>query len=161
MNNVTLAHIGGEMVIIGGLAFYCHKKNTELKNELHKLEEKNTELTEIVNKLQDHLQKLSYAFMQFQENSYQQQQPPPPPQKSVPPPPQKSVSPPPQKSVNLPPRTSRSRPLKNKTPAKITSISDDSESGDDTIADTELDKELDTELSKLNGKDCDGDTCPI
>jgi len=140
MNNTTIAHIGGELVVLSGISFLFYKKTNSLKKDLDLVTEKNKELTEVVNSLQEHIQRLSMAVMQLQESHFQQPKPMRVPQQ----PPKPVVVQPPKPSVIQKP--------------KIEVESDSEDSGDETLDDSVLDKELESELSKLN---CDGDTCKL
>jgi hypothetical protein len=58
MNTVTMAHIGTEMVVIGGIAFYFHRKTQQLQEENKKLSERVEELAGLVEAMQERLGQL-------------------------------------------------------------------------------------------------------
>ena len=66
MNNITLAHIGGELVVISGVAFYFHKKTTALQAEVDSLKRDNEQLIAAVKDLQQGLQQLGGAIGELQ-----------------------------------------------------------------------------------------------
>ena len=161
MNNITLAHIGGELVLVGGLAFYFHRKNNMMMKEIAQLKQQNQQLHETIMELQENVQQIGGAMMQMQQMGGQmsvmnQQMP---------------------QTKRHPMQTQQSqarRPIqqrvvqkhkteieKSKKKKKIMSDSDDS--GDETYDDKELDKELSKEYTTLakEREKCDGERCEL
>ena len=147
MNNVTLAHVGGELVLIGGVAFYFHRKTALLQQELEALKKANAELCESVLELREGMQQLGSMVMQSQQQT-------PPPLR-------------PAEAFTVPPRRQplqqRKRPKHRKPqppPQEIPTETDDSD--DETIDDRELDRELEGEYTRLTSeRKCEGDTCTL
>jgi chromosome segregation ATPase len=162
MNNITLAHIGSELVIIGGIAFYFHRKTNMLQTELENLKMENKNLTELVNDMQENLQQLGNVVMHLQQQLHNQSVPHR--NRSTK---QTSVQLPPLEQVNKHPlvdNRKRNSGLHRRRPVK--KHSDDS--GSETLDDTELDKELESEYDKLQKErrvhavdDCEGDVCSL
>jgi hypothetical protein len=169
MNNVTLAHIGTELVVIGGIAFYFHRKTNLLQTELEALKKENLSLVETLNDMQDNLQQLGNLVMRLQQqiqNPFQHQQ-------------TNTRKKPSSNNVQLPPLSQTNKhPTVVSEPPKRTGLhrrrvrkhSDDSAS--ETYDDTELDRELEVEYDKLNKErnknkeeprivECDGDVCEL
>lgn len=69
MNNYMLTHIGGEIIIIAGVVYYCQRKNTLLKEELDKTNEKVKKLFSIITELQEDIQQMGAVMMHLQKNS--------------------------------------------------------------------------------------------
>lgn len=78
MNNVTLAHIGGDLVLIGGVAFYFHRKTNVLQEELSMLKKDNKELADAMEEIQDNMQQLGAMVMQLQQQMGRGRAPPQP-----------------------------------------------------------------------------------
>ena len=64
MNTVTVAHIGGELLVISGVAFYFHRKTSQLQAEVDVLKKENEDLINSVNELQEQMQQLANFVMQ-------------------------------------------------------------------------------------------------
>lgn len=147
MDKITLAHIGGELVIIGGVAFYFHRKTVKMTDRITALEQENAELKEAIQALNDSLQELGMIVMQMRGAKMQQaaasQQSPMAPiiMSMMPPIHQNKVT---EKAIKKPILKKPSLPVK---PARKT-VGDDS--GDETLDEADLDKELEPELSQLN-----------
>ena len=71
MNNVTLAHIGGEIVLIGGVAFYFHRKTKNLGEQIVTLQKENAELREAIQDLSEQIQQLGNMVMQMRHSHIQ------------------------------------------------------------------------------------------
>lgn len=69
MNNVTLAHIGGDLVIIGGVAFYFHRKTNFLQEQISDLQKENKELHAVIADLQSNIQDIGTMIYQMQRPS--------------------------------------------------------------------------------------------
>jgi len=68
MNNITLAHIGGELVLIGGVAFYFQKKTSMLQHEINTLKKDNELMIETIEDLQEGIQQLGSIVMKLQHH---------------------------------------------------------------------------------------------
>jgi erythromycin esterase-like protein len=157
MNNVTLAHIGGDLVLIGGLAFYFHKKNNAMMKEITLLKQQNQQLNETIMELQENIQQLGNAFMQFQQMNGQMAFMDRQPKRNVVQPQTLSQQRRPLQKHNQR-RIIEEKPKKNK---KMLSDSDDS--GDETYDDKDLDKELSKEYTTLAKErdTCKGEQCEL
>lgn len=158
MNNVTLAHIGGDLVLIGGVVFYFQKKTSKLAEEIETLKKDNKELNEMVDELTRGMQQLGTMFMQLQQQI------------------KKSNTASPvvvQQPVQLTPLQTPLEPTpifvksKKAKQVKKSTVSMDSSESEETIDDKELDKELTTEYSRLEDErkkktvECTEDKCKL
>jgi len=143
-NNITIAHIGGEIVVIAGIAFYFHKKTGNLQNEITELKKQNVELREAVEHLNESLNQLGAMVMQMNgPNKFINQQTTQLQERTS----SISTKKPKGSSVVLPPK-------RKKVPKKV--MSDDS--GDETLDDNFLDQELQKETNEY---DCEGEMCML
>jgi len=150
MNNITLAHIGGELVLIGGVAVFFHKKTATLQQKIDLLSsnfdtltKSNEELVEAFVKLQNHVQHLTSSLMQLQQHISPTVEPPQP--QSV----KKTtfnMPKTPSKTFEKPSFSSLKKSAKTKPKVEL------EDSGDETLEDSVLDKELENES-------CTNDTC--
>jgi len=149
MNNITLAHMGGEIVVIAGMAFYFHKKTGNLQTQVEELKKQNIELREAVEQLSESLNQLGAMFMQLNNGGQPQ---------SFLNPNIQDTSKVAQRNVSAPRRPKQSSvvlpPKKKKVQKKV--LSDDS--GDETLDDAFLDKELEKETNEY---DCEGEMCML
>lgn len=191
MNNVTLAHIGGDLVLIGGVAFYFHRKTSALQEEINVLKRENKEMSNAIIELQDSLQQLGSIVMQMQAGRAQSQPQQPVLQKSVNKPAQRQPAqqkqPAPRQQPPKREQFAQDIPLQgmmtmmqgmmpgmmsgmmpgmemplNQPLRKSPRVVSDSEDSDATIDDRELDDELVSELQELGDEPfCEGDVCKV
>lgn len=153
MNNVTLAHIGGELVVIGGVAFYFHRKTTLLEQQIIQLQKENRELATAIDNLGEQMQQLADFVMQGAPPTHrprsQPQQTPVPRQGR----PTRPKAPSPAVAID---NAQRIPPRRRPVP------SDDDDSGNETLDDRELDRELEKDLQELeSSRSCKGDVCEL
>lgn len=179
MNNITLAHIGGDLVLIGGVAFYFHRKTAALSEEILTLKKENKLLSDAIVELQENFQQLGDAFMQLQGAGGPQQQPqrvqvPPQrrPQQTSQRPPQRQPQPAAQPGalgmMDMMQGFMQQQPVQQPTLRKPkrspkSRRADPEDSGIETLDDRDLDKELDTEYQELEKQrgNCEGDVCTM
>ena len=174
MENISLSHIGGELVLIGGIAFYFHRKTNNLQEQITALTEENKELCETIEELKNGLQQLATMIMQNTQQTFSQ-----PVSRSVPQ--MRHVSQPSaqrqQKSIPLRRQVSSQQPVPQPVSQPIhqqlthqkqretftkTSGGDSDDSGDDTYENDYLDAEIGDELAKLSKEtNCDDDQCKL
>ncbi len=182
MNNITLAHIGGELVLIGGVAFYFHRKTNTLQDDLTALKKENKELADSVEELQGAIQQLGAMVMQLQQG-VPRFQPQPQPQPKPKPKREHFRQPHPQQQqqqqqpnpmqdmmqmmtgmtgmtgIGMVPGRQQdigghviTSPRQEAPKKKRRPKSDSEDSGDDTYDDNELDKELAGEYQQLDSE---------
>ena len=187
MNNITLAHIGGELVLIGGVAFYFHRKTNTLQEDVNTLKKENKELSDAVEDLQENLQRLGTMFMQLQQQLGGRRIPQPQPQPREPfiLQPQAQPQPQPREPFILQPQAQQvqqpnpmqdmmqgmmqgmmpgMQPQVRKLKKKRRAKSDSEDSGEEAYDDRELDKDLVGEMKQLNSErqqNCTGETCQL
>ena len=149
MDNMTLAHVGGELVLIGGVAFYFHRKTTLLTEQIEVLKQENKKLAEAIIELQENLNQLGMVIM----NAPIQQRSP--------------LQTPPQHKLKMqaplqPRQESMSSQLKmhHQQGSRKLVEKADSDTGDETLDDRILDQELE-EIEKPQRKKCDKDICEL
>ena len=156
MNNVTLAHIGGELVVIGGVAFYFHRKTTLLEQQVMQLQKENRELAAAIDNLGEQMEQLAEFVMQGAPPAPRPRQQPQQPQQTPVPRqgrPTRPKAPPPVVAVDT---AQRMPPRRRPAP------SDDDDSGNETLDDRELDRELEKDLQELEtSRSCEGDVCEL
>lgn len=123
MNNITLAHIGGELVLVGGIAFYFHKKTSMLQQEIALLKKEMQANTETIEELQDAIQRLGAMVVALQRRPQQpvsrQEQTPVAPAPAV----QTPITPPQQAPVQASaPTTQFVQSKPNTAPSAVTSM---------------------------------------
>ena len=69
MNNVTIAHIGGELILMAGISFYFHKKVTTLQHEVTKLHAEHNDLAELVEEMKDVIRQLNINMQRMQQQN--------------------------------------------------------------------------------------------
>jgi len=142
-----IAHIATEVVIIGGVSFYFHKRIAELNLKIAALEKKlekcekdgvipsggvtSEQFNQLSEQTSKHINNIYSAIRQLADNTSQPMRKPSP----FPPQPQKRSSPPPQ--VFKP---------RQPTPAKVETIEEEKEE----VCDEDLDNELEDELKDLD-----------
>lgn len=142
MDNITLAHVGGELVIIGGIVYYFHKKYTNIQDQVNYLKSENEELRALIEELQEGMQQLG-AMVMKQTNS--------PPQRSTP------TTQPIQSTLRETMNVSHKTPKRRRRIPK----SDTEDSGNETYDDRDLDSELAGEFKELDTQRCQGDFCDL
>lgn len=80
LDTKTMIHVGVEVVVIGGIAFWVHKKTSNLQKEIEQLKQENAELKNI---LVQHSQVLSEHHRIFTSLGLIKPQASPPPQPPV------------------------------------------------------------------------------
>lgn len=146
MDNQLLAHVGGEVLVVGALAFYFHKQNTELHQQIAILKNTCRELGSAVEELQDSISQIGMVL----SGGAARTNPAP--------------TPAPRRRYPSPPKPQRSKLGRVGTTATVKSGSDSSSSSSDedgTLNDNDLDKELKNELEEMEKMRCDGDVCTI
>jgi uncharacterized membrane protein len=158
MENLNISHIGGELVLIGGVAFYFHRKTNTLQEQITALKEENHELSETMEELKNTIQQLASMVMQIPPQS----QPVYPPrtntaESTTRPSLRRRVS-----SLNRQPVQQAPLPQPRVVVVKKHRPRDSEDSGDDTYEDGELDAELGDELAKLNNeRECTDEQCQL
>lgn len=148
MNNVTLAHIGGELVVIGGIAFYFQRKTSALEQQILQLQQENRELVTAIDELGDQMQQLAAMVMQGRQQP--RQAPTPVPRQGR------------TRKDRRPPPVSKVIDSAQRAPPTTQAFSDDNDSGNETLDDRELDRELEQDLQELEkSRKCDGDVCEL
>lgn len=148
MNNVTLAHIGGELVVIGGIAFYFQRKTSALEHQILQLQQENRELVTAIDELGDQMQQLAAMVMQGRQQP--RQAPAPVPRQGR------------TRKDRRPPPVSQVIDSAQRAPPTTKAFSDDNDSGNETLDDRELDRELEQDLQELEeSRKCDGDVCEL
>ena len=176
MDNQLLAHVGGEILVVGALAFYFHKQNSELHQEIAMLKNTCRELAAAVEELQESVGQIGMVL----GGSRPQRPRPLAPASAQPPTPaqtplattplySKPAAPAPAHSHHhshhkKPNRKSKLR--KHVTVESDSSSSSSSSSEEHTFNDNDLDKELQSEINELDthrdrGVECQGDVCSI
>ena len=166
MDKITLAHIGGEIVLIGGVAFYFHRKTVKMNEQITALQKENAELKEAIQDLNSSVQELGMLVMQMRNAlgsrasaaSVSATTPPiimsmglPPFQQQGNKVTEKAIKKP---SIKLEPQSSTTTKA---TVRKVNTGGDDS--GDETSLDeADLDKEIEQELSQLSKERKDNPT---
>jgi len=153
MNNITLAHVGGELVIIGGVAFYFHRKTKSLETELEELKRQTNELKAVINDMQDTIQQLGSMVVRQSQTQSQTQT-------------QRSKE---KEYLTVPPKVSQQsmarQPVSKPPRRKQVKKNDSDDSGSETLDDADLDRELATEFKKLNQErsriECNNDVCEL
>jgi len=160
MNNTQLAHIGGELLLVGGISFFLNKKIEDLKEQLGdvqqehndmkegmlQLQQENTQLKQVINEL---MNRTSSIMNHLQPTS---NTPDIKPQPSV-------VTPVKKKKL-------RRKQSSNTTDVPIPStriepVDDSSDSGDHTLDDGELDNLLEQEFNNMNTSHCENGVCTL
>lgn len=145
MNNITLAHVGGELVLLGGIAFYFHRKTAALQDVLTKMQSEQEDLQETIEEMKEVIQQLNAAVMQLRHTQMPKAMP-----------------------VHVPKRdfTPVKKP-KKKPPRRVEPITDSEDSG---LNNSELDRELADEYIQLqqdrnnvreDRDDCEGEVCEL
>lgn len=172
MNNLLLIHVGCEVILLGGMAFYFQTQISGLKKQVAELKTQNGELIEAVNNINDQMEvlykQLNVMFTQQQNSNSNQKesfttlndlQNDEPPQRNLKPkaPVPKQLNKPVPKQTNKP-MPQMNKPVLNKKqkPKKETSISG---SEYETLDEQDLDKELQQEYKEL--EECEGGVCKI
>ena len=172
MDNQLLAHVGGEILVVGALAFYFHKQNSELHQEIAMLKNTCRELAAAVEELQESVGQIGMVL----GGSRPQRPRPLAPASAQPQTPlattplySKPAAPAPAHSHHhshhkKPNRKSKLR--KHVTVESDSSSSSSSSSEEHTFNDNDLDKELQSEINELDthrdrGVECQGDVCSI
>lgn len=178
MDKITLAHIGGEIVLIGGVAFYFHRKTVKMNEQIVALQKENAELKEAIQELNNSLQELGMIVMQMRgAQRASVHQPTPQQQSPIAPIIMSMMSPPMQqnkvteKAIKKPalPKKQSQQQQQTETframPPRKTDGGDDS--GDETLDEADLDKEIEKELVELSKErtvpkmECDDDVCKL
>jgi hypothetical protein len=172
-SNVNLAHIGSELIVLGSIVFYFHKKTGDLGTRVEILEKENRELKDKLTDVVNQINQIGSLLIRLQ-NSQGQNAPQSMPQSGLrhrkPHIPQSQAQPvKSQPQSPLQPQQTKSQPQQTKSQpksvlkspleeARIVELSDDEEDFDNE----DLDKELEQELSTLNKeRDCDDDKCSL
>jgi hypothetical protein len=157
MDNTTLAHIGAEFVLIGGVAFYFQRKTKNLEEEIEQLKREQQGLINMIESMGESLERLGGIVMAMRGASATPQ-----PVSAFP-----AAVAPTATPVSFPPRPHGKRPHHKKKRSRkqeSSSSSSESSSSDSTIDEKELDKELEGEYKLLKEErtdGCDGDVCEI
>jgi hypothetical protein len=176
MNNTTLAHIGSELLVVGGLAFYFHRKTSGLQDAVLQLQKENRDLIEVINEIQEDMQQLATIVTQQQRQlsgtrpagpaGPSQMKPVPrkpalrdqraQPVQSQPAAQLETVAP---QGGTVPPRTVAAPSSQQSKPSPT---EDTDESGLETLDENELDKELSGEYEKLaKERQCNNGVCEL
>lgn len=177
MDNIRIAHIGGELVVIGGIAFYLHRKATNLEAEVEALKKTNEELISEIGKITKSLNNLGSIVMQFQQSRSHQPLPQPQPQsatamaRTAPSPHASHASHPSHKQKPRIAKPSSSSQVvaavaspKKTQQRKVTFVADDDDDdfGDHTLNDDELDGALANEFTQISTeRQCRGEVCVL
>jgi hypothetical protein len=149
MNKLQMAHIGGELVLISGVAFYFNKRITETNDKIAELMEENEELRTVVVDLQEKVNQLGRVCYMLQTGVNVQQE-------------KKTIV---RNEVHETPKRRTQEVVKNrknkngmKQPVQYSSEED---SGMETFDDRDLDAELEDEIKELNKSRCVDGTCTL
>jgi len=172
MNNLLLIHVGCEVILLGGMAFYFQTQISGLKKQVAELKTQNGELIDAINGINDQMemlyQQLNVIFNQQRLNQKDTSgstllndlQSPDQPQKNLkpkPPVPKQLNKPFPKQTNKTMPQINKSNnPVLNKKPKKDPAISG---SDYETLDEKELDKELQQEYKEL--EECEGGVCKL
>jgi hypothetical protein len=126
MNNIMMAHIGTELVVIAGVAYYYHRRTSSLQQEVDILKTQNLELVEAIKGLGEDMNKL-YSMIRG----------------SVPQPAQPTHA----GTTAQQPKSSKKKspPKKNKQAKKISNV----DTEDETLDDEDLDEMLRDDYKEL------------
>ena len=125
MNNLQIAHIGGTLVLVGGVTFYFNKKVSALETEIEHLQQENKELKNELDTIYNDISDIRKALVYTQHHIF---------------PSSDSTSPKKRKRKDV------------KKPAPEPDPSSDSDSGIKTLDDRDLDNLLEQEYNELNKK---------
>lgn len=75
-NTITLAHIGGELVVLAGISFYFQRKISNLQDQVMHLTKDNQGLKSNVDDLNDAVQQLGQMVLQLQQAVFNKTLPP-------------------------------------------------------------------------------------
>ncbi len=151
------------MVLIGGIAFYFHRKTNALQEDIEVLKKQYKELAQAFQELQENQQQLGSMVVQLQQVVGRRPAPPSPKQRPPVVPLNNMGGMVQQMIPGLSPMHHDSRPARKKKHRREKSDSEDS--GDETFDDQELDKELAGEYQQLSNERkknmCEGDVCSL
>lgn len=153
-----MAHIGGELVIFGCIAYLGYRQLSKLQTEINTLREENKQLAAAVNELQNNIDQLAAIVLQSQQNYPQQ------PEKRKP---RRSRVRPEQRTTVLdtPPQPQPQRRAPQPQRRAVVLPDDSDDSGDETLDDKDLDAELASEIQELETQRqrvvCDDDQCQL
>ena len=137
-----LAHIGVEILVIGGVTFYFYKQTSDLKRRVQELEDANNFLMRTVQTMmQGHLPSVQSSGAPPLRSGLPQQRQPQPPQRQ-----------PIRPSEGNSQRTQSPLPQRQQSPVQY-----DEPDFDEEFSDRELDDVIDQELEE----ECEGGICPI
>lgn len=174
MNNLLLIHVGCEVILLGGMAFYFQTQISGLKKQVAELKAQNGELIDAVNNINDQMEvlykQLNVIFSNQQGllnqkdtsgstllNDLQSHEQPQKNLKPKPPVPKQLNKAFPKQTTKTTTQMNKSNtPVLNKKPKKDTTISG---SDYETLDEKELDKELQQEYKEL--EECEGGVCKL
>lgn len=161
MNNTTMAHVGAEIAVLGGVVFYFHRKNSQLQEMIVELAQSNQMLLERIGNLENDMDYLGKALSSMHLKSTQTV-PPTTPRQSVKSVKQEKTSQPAnltfeqmqQMMAMMKAQEAKSEPAPEKTVIEPIQVYDNN---------ADLDKELENELGELQTTRvvCDGQTCSL
>lgn len=62
MNNIMLAHMGGELLVVAGVSYYFHRRTSSLQQEIDTLKAQNADLIKAMESMGQDMQKLYYMI---------------------------------------------------------------------------------------------------
>lgn len=145
-----MAHIGGELILISGVAFYFNKRIAETNDKIAELMGENEDLRNTVNELEEKVNQIGRMIYMMQNGVNVQQE-----KKIV----KNEVHETPKRKTQ---EVVRNKKNKNVMKQQVVQYSSEEDSGMETFDDRDLDAELEDEINELNKTRCNKDgTCTL